>query len=111
MLAEMKYLNISTELAQISIHQEQPRSLKNTFRPAELHRHYDPPLADVAATQVEIDIDTYNSRKTYGFLNHDDFAKKYAGTKVEWLAREMALLHAEDCEKRSLEKMREELKK
>lgn len=41
----------------------------------------------------------------------DEFAKKYAGTKVEWLAREMALLHAEDCEKRSLEKMREELKK
>lgn len=79
MLAEMKYLNIRHELPQISIHQEQPRSLKNTFRPAELHRHYDPPLADVAATQVEIDIDTYNSRKTYGFLNHDDFAKKYGG--------------------------------
>ena len=79
MLAEMKYLNISHELPQISIHQEQPRAIKNTFRPAELHRHYDPPLADVAATQVEIDIDTYNSRKAYGFLNHDDFAKKYGG--------------------------------
>ena len=79
MLAEMKYLNISHELPQISIHQEQPRSLKNTFRPAELHRHYDPPLADVAATLVEVDIDTYNSRKAYGFLNHDDFARKYGG--------------------------------
>ena len=41
----------------------------------------------------------------------DSFSKKYAGTKVEWFAREMALLHAEDCEKRSLEKMREELRK
>ena len=79
MLAEMKYLNISTELAQISIHQEQPRAIKNTFRPAELHRNYDPPLADVAATQVDIDIDTYNARKAYGFLNHTDFAKKYGG--------------------------------
>ena len=79
MLAEMKYLNISHELPQISIHQEQPRAIKNTFRPAELHRHYDPPLADVAATLVEVDIDTYNSRKAYGFLNHDDFARKYGG--------------------------------
>ena len=79
MLAEMKYLNISHELPQISIHQEQPRAIKNTFRPAELHRNYDPPLADVAATLVEIDIDTYNSRTAYGFLNHDDFAKKYGG--------------------------------
>ena len=77
MLAEMKYLNISHELPQISIHQEQPRAIKNTFRPAELHRDYDPPLADVAATQVDIDIDTYNARKAYGFLNHTDFAKKY----------------------------------
>ena len=79
MLAELKYLNISHELPQISIHQEQPRAIKNTFRPAELHRHYDPPLADVAATQVEIDIDTYNSRRAYGFLNHEDFARKYGG--------------------------------
>ncbi|ORU00593.1 hypothetical protein D081_1116 [Anaerovibrio sp. JC8] len=79
MLAEMKYLNISHELPQISIHQEQALAIKNTFRPAELHRHYDPPLADVAATLVEVDIDTYNSRKAYGFLNHDDFAKKYGG--------------------------------
>lgn len=79
MLAEMKYLNISHELPQISIHQEQPRAIKNTFRPAELHRHYDPPLADVAATQVDVDIDTYNSRKAYGFLNHTDFAAKYGG--------------------------------
>ena len=79
MLAERKYLNISHELPQISIHQEQPRAIKNTFRPAELHRHYDPPLADVAATLVEVDIDTYNSRKAYGFLNHDDFARKYGG--------------------------------
>ena len=77
MLAEMKYLNISHELPQISIHQEQPRAIKNTFRPAELHRHYDPPLADVAATLVEVDIDTYNSRTAYGFLNHEDFARKY----------------------------------
>ena len=77
MLSEMKYLNISTEMAQISIHQEQPHSIKNTFRPAELHRNYDPPLADVAATQVDVDIDTYNARKAYGFLNNEDFARKY----------------------------------
>ena len=79
MLSEMKYLNISTEMARISIHQEQPHSIKNTFRPAELHRNYDPPLADVAATQVDVDIDTYNARKAYGFLNNEDFARKYGG--------------------------------
>lgn len=79
MLAEMKYLNIRHELPQIGIHQEQAHAIKNTFRPAELHRHYRPPLADVVATQVEIDIDTYNCRREYGFLNHKDFAAKYGG--------------------------------
>ena len=33
----------------------------------------------------------------------DEFTKKYTGTNVEWLAREMALLHAEDTERRALQ--------
>ena len=90
MLSEMKYLNISTEMARISIHQEQPHSIKNTFRPAELHRNYDPPLADVAATQVDVDIDTYNARKAYGFLNNEDLTqsmRKAASEKIMELVK------------------------
>lgn len=36
----------------------------------------------------------------------EEFTKKYTGTPIEWLAREMALLHAEDCERRTLQKMK-----
>ncbi|MCR5176724.1 MAG: DUF6470 family protein [Anaerovibrio sp.] len=92
MLSEMLYLNIRHELPQISIHQEQARAIKNTFRPAEMHRHYDPPLADVAATQVKVDIDSYESRKAYGFLNHRDFAAKYGGEGLQSVAQNTSRL-------------------
>lgn len=50
---------------------------RNTFRPAEMHRDYEPPLADVAASLVVVDISCYESRKAFGMLNTTDFAKKY----------------------------------
>lgn len=79
MLDTIVCLNIRHELPRIGIRQQQAATERAPFRPAEMHRNYKAPLADVAATQVTIDIDTYESRKTYGFLNHADFARKYGG--------------------------------
>lgn len=77
MLDGMKYINIRHELPQIGIRQQQAMGERNTFRPAELHREYQPPRADVAASLVIVDINCYESRKVFGMLNMDDFAKKY----------------------------------
>lgn len=77
MLDGMKYVNIRHELPQIGIHQQQAMAERNTFRPAEMHRDYEPPLADVAASLVVVDISCYESRKAFGMLNTTDFAKKY----------------------------------
>lgn len=90
MLAEMKYLNVRHELPQIGLHQTQASAQRNGFVPAELHRDYRPPLADMAATLVEVDIDTYQCRKTYGFLNHADFAAKYHAEGLQKLSQNIS---------------------
>lgn len=71
----MLYLNIRTTQPQIGMHSE-PSSVETPLHPAELHTTYRAPSSGLAATQVEIEINQYPSRKAYGFLNHDDYAKQ-----------------------------------
>lgn len=71
----MLYLNIRTTYAQIGM-RTTPSSVETPLHPAELHTHYRPPSSGLAATQVEIDIDQYPSRKAYGFLKPGDYTQK-----------------------------------
>ncbi len=78
MLSGMKYVNIDQNLPQIGIRQQQAMGISNGYEPAEMHRDYEPPLADMGWSQVKVDIDTYQSRTAYGYINNADFAKNTA---------------------------------
>ena len=77
MLSGMKYMNIRHELPEIGIRQQQAASEKAAYVPAEMHRDYEPPLADMGVSLVKVDIDCYPCRKAYGYLNNTDFAQTY----------------------------------
>lgn len=76
-LSTMKYVNIDQQLPRIGIRQQQAMGLKNGYVPAEMHRDYEPPLADMGVSLVKVDIDFYPCRKAYGYLNNTDFAQTY----------------------------------
>ena len=76
-LSTMKYVNIDQKLPRIGIRQQQAMGLKNGYVPAEMHRDYEPPLADMGVSLVKVDIDCYPCRKAYGYLNNTDFAQTY----------------------------------
>lgn len=71
----MKYLNIEHTLPQIGI-ETQLAKLESHSVPATLHTHYEPPVADVQPVPYKIDIDSYPSRKAYGFRTSSDLAKE-----------------------------------
>lgn len=70
----MLYVNVRTTNPQIGIRTQQP-TVETPLRQPELHTQYRPPSSGLAATQVEINIDQYPSRKAYGYLNHADYAR------------------------------------
>ena len=77
MLSGMKYMNIRHELPEIGIRQQHAMAEKNGYVPAEMHRDYEPPKADIGWTQTKVEINCYPCRTAYGYLNNMDFAKKY----------------------------------
>ena len=77
MLSGMKYMNVRHKLPEIGIRQQHTMAEKNGYVPAEMHRDYEPPLADMGWSQVKVDINCYPCRTAYGYLNNTDFAKKY----------------------------------
>ena len=77
MLSTMQYVNVRHELPETGIRQEQAQGIRNGYRPAEMHRDYEAPAADMGISQVKVDIDCYPCRREYGFLNNTDFAQKY----------------------------------
>ena len=77
MLSGMKYMNVRHELPEIGIRQQHTMAEKNGYVPAEMHRDYEPPLADMGWSQVKVDINCYPCRTAYGYLNNTDFAQKY----------------------------------
>lgn len=77
MLSGMKYVNIRHELPEIGIRQQQAASEKAAYVPAEMHRDYEPPKADMGWSQIKVDINCYPCRKALGHLSDMDFARKY----------------------------------
>ena len=53
-LSTMKYVNIDQKLPRIGIRQQQAMGLKNGYVPAEMHRDYEPPLADMGVSLVKV---------------------------------------------------------
>ena len=72
----MLYLNIRSTQAQISVH-TQLGKLEAYSTPARLSTENRQARSNQGCTQVTIDIDSYPSRHSYGYTNHDDFAKQY----------------------------------
>ena len=70
----MLYVNVRQTLPRIGLH-TQLASLSSHMRPAQLHTTYVAPRADVHATQVRVDIDSYPSRHAYGASTMGDFAR------------------------------------
>lgn len=70
----MLCLNIRSTQARIGIN-SQLSKLESHMRPAELHRDYVPPRADVWSTMPKVDIDSYPSRHAYGAATMDDFTR------------------------------------
>ena len=62
-LSTMKYVNIDQKLPRLGIRQQQAMGLKNGYVPAEMHRDYEPALADMVASLVTVAIDCYLCRK------------------------------------------------
>lgn len=87
MLSGMKYVNIEQTLPQIGIRQQQAMGISNGYEPAEMHWDYEPPLSDMGWSQVKVDIDTYQSRTAYGYLNNTDFARTYGQQGFQDLAQ------------------------
>lgn len=85
----MLYVNVRTTYPQIGIRTQQP-TVETPLRQAELHTQYRPPSSGLAATQVEIDIDQYPSRKAYGYLNHADYAQTRQEEGFKGLAENLA---------------------
>ena len=56
-LSTMKYVNIDQKLPRIGIRQQQAKCMEAGYEPAEMHRDYEPPLADMGASLVKVDID------------------------------------------------------
>ena len=75
MISDMTYLNVRHQLG---IRQQHAKTLEAGFEPAVIHTTNREPVADVAASQVKVNIDTYQCRKQYGFLNNADFRAKIA---------------------------------
>ena len=71
----MLYVNVRHALPRIGLH-TQLATLSSHVRPAELHTTYVAPRADVHATQVKIDIDSYPSRHAYGASTMEDFTRE-----------------------------------
>ena len=71
----MLYVNVRHTLPRIGLH-TQLATLSSHVRPAELHTTYVAPRADVHATQVKIDIDSYPSRHAYGASTMEDFTRE-----------------------------------
>lgn len=78
MISDMTYLNVRHQLPSIGIRQQHAKTLEAGFEPAVIHTTNREPVADVAASQVKVNIDTYECRKQYGFLNNADFRAKIA---------------------------------
>ena len=71
----MLYVNVRHTLPRIGLH-TQLASLSSRVRPAELNTTYVAPRADVHATQVKVDIDSYPSRHAYGASTMDDLTRE-----------------------------------
>lgn len=72
----MMYLNIRFTQPQISVH-TQLSKLEAHSTPARLSTENRQARSNQGTTLMSIDIDTYPSRHSYGFTNHDDFARQY----------------------------------
>ena len=72
----MLYLNIRFTQPQISVH-TQLGKLEAHSTPARLSTENRQARSNQGTPLMSIDIDTYPSRHSYGFTNHDDFAKEH----------------------------------
>lgn len=72
----MLYLNIRSTQPMIGMH-TQLGKLEAYSTPARLSTENRQARSNEGCTQATIDIDSYPSRHSYGYTNHDDFAKQY----------------------------------
>jgi len=72
---EMPRLNIRMTPTQIGMRNNTQAKLEMTTTKAELHSEYKPPTGN-GWTQPKISIDSYESRHTYGYVNHEDYARE-----------------------------------
>jgi len=72
----MLRLNIRQSITQIGIRTQLSTLSSHMVRP-EAHTEYVAPRSNKGTTQGELQIDSYPSRHSYGFTNHEDFAKQY----------------------------------
>lgn len=73
----MLQLNIRQTQAEIAVRRISYARLEAHATPARLTGETQQARSNMGATQVQIDIDSYPSRHSYGFDSHADFAGKY----------------------------------
>ncbi len=71
---EIARLNIRSTMPRIGI-RTQLSKLETHFKKAELHGDYQAPRANAGWEQPTLEIDSYPSRHSYGYTNHEDFAR------------------------------------
>ena len=72
----MLRLNIRQSITQIGMRTQLSTLSPRMIKP-EAHTEYVAPRSNKGTTQGELQIDSYPSRHSYGFTNHEDFAKQY----------------------------------
>lgn len=82
----MQYLNIRFIQPQTSVHTQLGR-LEAHSTPARLSTENRQARSNKGTTQMSIDIDTYESRHSYGFTNHTDFAREHGSKGFSDLQR------------------------
>ena len=91
---EIPRLNIRQTLPVIGVRNEQSKMETPPGKKAELHSEYEPPTGN-GWTQARISIDSYESRKTYGYLNNADYAKKREQDGIEGMRANMRKSNAD----------------
>ena len=74
MLSNMTYLNVRHTLPMLGW-QARSFKFKTSMTPTKMHGRRREASADLGATQVRIDIDSYESRKAYGFRKDADLCR------------------------------------
>lgn len=86
---EIARLNIRQTMPRIGIRSQLPK-MESHATPARAQGDHQQAKSGVGVTQPKIDIDTYASRHSYGYTNHEDFAHEKGREGVQKMREEMA---------------------